>query len=72
MLKTHDKLDRAFPNQLVLIDDAFAITDTDLYGTLEPINLHGPLFTSYLLDFAAFYRDTPRYTKDRLGWLARS
>jgi hypothetical protein len=72
MLKTHDKLDRAFPNQLVLIDDAFTITDTDVYGTFEPINLHGPLFTSYLLDFAAFYRDTPRYTKDRLGWLARS
>lgn len=72
MLKTHDKLNRAFPNQLVPIDDSFTLTDADIFGTLEPLNLHGPLYTSMLTKFASYYRKTPRYCKDRLGYLARS
>lgn len=72
MLKTHDRLDRAFPNNLVLIDDAFTVTDADVWGTFEPLNIHGSLYTSYLEAFMVFYKDNALYARKRLSWLARS
>ncbi len=71
-MRTHDSRGQAFPNHLVLIDESFTITDTDIYATFEPGNIHGPLYTSYYKEFASFFRSTANYTKDRLGWLARS
>jgi hypothetical protein len=56
-----------FPNQRTLSRAPVRIVDADIYGTLEPLNIHGPLFTSTLLEFASYFRDTPRYTRDRLG-----
>jgi|SRR5579863_4555950 len=72
MLKTRDSLDRTFPNQLVLIDDPYTVTDTDIWGTAEPLNIHGELYSSYLEPFGAFYRNTPDYTRKRVSWLSRS
>lgn len=69
---TLDARGHRFPNQRTFRDDHVSITDADIYGTLEPLNLHGPLFTSYLLDFASFYRDTADYTRERLGWFFNS
>jgi hypothetical protein len=65
---THDQKGHRFPNHRTLSKQPVSITDADIYGSLEPLNLHGPLFTSYLLEFAAFYRDTAKYTRERLGW----
>jgi hypothetical protein len=69
---TTDARGHRFPSQRTLSKEPVSIVDADIYGTLEPLNIHGPLFTSYLLEFGAFYRDTARYTRDRLGWFNNS
>lgn len=72
MLKTHDALGRAFPNQLVLTDDSYTLGDPDIYSVLEPLNLHGPLYTAYLEAFQSFFRNTPRFSRERPSNLSRS
>ena len=62
-----DARGQRFPNQQVLKPTPIRICDADIYGTLEPLNIHGPLFTSYLVAFASHFRATPRYTRNRLG-----
>ena len=64
---TVDARGQRFPNQRILKPTPIRICDADIYGTLEPLNIHGPLFTSYLLAFASHFRATPRYTRNRLG-----
>jgi hypothetical protein len=62
-----DALGHRFPSQRVLSNKPVTLTDADIYGALEPLSIHGPLFTSDLLAFMSLYRDTERYNRDRLG-----
>ena len=71
-MQTHDSRGQVFPNHLVLNERGCVLTDTDIWATLEPANLHGPLYTSYFKEFASFYRAKESYTKDRIGYLTRS
>ncbi len=70
-MTTHDALDRAFPNANVLLDESLTINEADLYGIMEPLAIHGPLYTSYLVQFQYFYRDHLRRRRERPSDLAR-
>ncbi len=71
-MRTHDSLDRALPNHIIPVDHPITITDTDVWGTLEPLSIHGPLFTCDLEAFASFYKDNGLAARKRISWLSRS
>ena len=71
-MRTHDSLGRALPSHNILTDNSVTILDADVYGVMEPLNIHGPLYTQYLVEFQYFYRDNLRNRRERLSTLARS
>src|SRR5665213_2786922 len=71
-MKSRDSLDRALPNQPDSLTDPYTVTNADIYSGMEPLNIHGSLYTSYLEAFGEFYRDMGDYSRKRLSWLSRS
>ena len=57
-MRTHDTLARALPSHNILTDDSVSVTDADVYGVMEPLNIHGPLYTQYLVEFQYFSATT--------------
>lgn len=64
---THDKKGTRFPTARVLNDEPTEVNEADLFGLLETLNIHGPLFTSQLLAFDAFFRKNPKVACNRLS-----
>jgi hypothetical protein len=67
-MRTHDIKGKRFPNQRVSTGAHHRIEDADVFGILEPIHLHGPLPTPFIVEFAKLYRKSERNIMDRLGW----
>ena len=61
-----------YPSARVDIDQPCVLGDADIWGLHEPLDIHGPLLTSYLEAFGAYYWDNIPYIRRRLSWFANS